>query len=79
MACCVDFPVQTVKPFLSCIIGAGSHNHDRPALIMIDLRYHHVNDRKHEMLVVSLCSEAETMIGYAIITLTLHHPKLTAC
>lgn len=32
MACCVDFPVQTEKPFLSCIIGAGAHNHERPAL-----------------------------------------------
>ena len=32
MVCCVDFPVQTVKPFLSCIIGAGTHNHAWPAL-----------------------------------------------
>ena len=61
MVCCVDFPVQTVKLFLSCIIGAGAQNRDRPAYwctesrstgklvnrIAIDWHCYRVNDGKH--------------------------------
>ena len=83
MVCCVDFPVQTVKLFLSCIIGAGAQNRDRPAYWCTESRSTGIAivsmTGSMEVLVVSLCSGVETMIGYEIVTLTLDHPRLTAC